>query len=222
MLSNIISKWKHFSYRLKSNRTKFTEIYNQKGFTGEAYPSSGIGSSLEQTERIREQLPQLLIEYRIHTIVDAPCGNFTWMSKANLTGFEYYGFDIVKNVIEQNQKKYAKKNIHFDEMDIVKQVPPTADLILCRDCLVHLSNRDALKALSNFKKSGSKYLLTTTFINRDKNIDLVSGRGWRPINLQKQPYNLPHPLLLIDEACTEADGLYSDKALGLWFIRNLP
>jgi 2-polyprenyl-3-methyl-5-hydroxy-6-metoxy-1,4-benzoquinol methylase len=221
MRSNIISKWKHFSYRLKSNKTKFTEIYNQKGFTGETYPSSGIGSSLKQTERIREQLPQLLIEYRIHTIVDAPCGDFTWMSKVNLDDFDYYGFDIVKNVIEQNQQQYAKKNINFDELDIVKQIPPTVDLILCRDCLVHLSNQDALKVLSNFKKSASKYLLTTTFINRDKNIDLVSGRGWRPINLQKQPYNLPHPLLLIDEECTEADGLYSDKVLGLWRIKDL-
>jgi hypothetical protein len=218
----IFSKWKHFSYRLKSNRTKFTETYNKKGFTGEAYPASGIGSSPESTERIREQLPQLLVEYKIHTIVDAPCGDFTWMSKVNLNDFEYHGFDIVKNVIAQNQKKYAQKNIHFDEMDIVKQISLPADLILCRDCLVHLSNHDALKALSNFKKSGSKYLLTTTFINRDKNIDLVSGRGWRPLNLQKEPFNFSQPLILINEHCKESNGIYSDKSLGLWFIKNLP
>lgn len=222
MFDELLSKWKHFSFRLKSNKVKFTQIYNDKGFTGEEFPASGIGSSLEQTETIRRQLPKVLNQYGIHNLVDAPCGDFTWMSEVNLNGFNYQGVDIVKSVIKQNRTLYTQSNIRFDELDIVKQIPPTADLIFCRDCLVHLSNCDALKALSNFKKSGSKYLLTTTFVSRDKNVDLVSGRGWRPINLQQHPYNFPRPILLIDEACTESNGQYDDKALGLWLIKDLP
>ena len=206
---------------VQSNKTKFTEIYERNGFTGASYPSSGIGSSLDQTIKLREELPKLFSEYNIHSIVDAPCGDFTWMNEINLDKYEYYGFDIVSKVIVQNQKKYAKENIHFDELDIVKHIAPAVDLIICRDCLVHLSNRDALKALSNFKKSGSKYLLTTTFSARDRNPDLVSGRGWRPLNLQKPPFNFPAPLLLINENCTESGGIYSDKSLGLWLIENL-
>ncbi len=183
---------------------------------------SGIGSSLDQTERIRELLPLLLMEYRIWSIVDVACGDFTWMREINLSGFHYHGFDIVTSIVKQNRALYAKKNIQFDELDIVKQSPPCAELILCRDCFVHLSNRNNLKALSNFKKSGSTYLLTTTFTHQNLNTDLVSGRGWRPINLEKEPYKFPPPLLLLDEVCTESNGLFVDKALGLWIIKNLP
>lgn len=221
-LDRLISKWNHFSYRIKSNKKKFTEIYDKSGFTGHGCPLSGIGSSLEQTGRVRERLPLLLTEYGIRSLVDAPCGDFTWMRKVNLSGIDYHGLDIVKNVVEQNRSHYARENIRFDELDIVKQPPPCADLILCRDCLVHLSNRDVMKALSNFKKSSSTYLLTTTFVDREDNDNLVSGRGWRPLNLQKPPYNFPPPLTLINEGCTEADGRFADKSLGLWLIENLP
>lgn len=222
MFDGLKSKWNHFSFRLKSNKDKFTEIYQQNGFTGDKYPASGIGASLKQTEIIRKQLPQIFKNLGIITVIDAPCGDFAWMSTIDLNGFDYHGFDIVDSVVENNRNQFAHDTIRFDALDIVSQVLPPADLILCRDCFVHLSNRDALKALSNFKKSGATYLLTTTFTNVDTNIDLVSGRGWRPLNLQKSPFNLPHPLLQIDEACTEADGQFSDKALGLWKIMELP
>ncbi|PKN38356.1 MAG: hypothetical protein CVU62_05750 [Deltaproteobacteria bacterium HGW-Deltaproteobacteria-2] len=221
MFYALILKWKHFSYRLKSNKAKFTEIYATGGFTGKRHPSSGIGSSLEQTAVIRQEIAKLLVDYKIRSLVDVPCGDFTWMSIVNLEGVEYQGFDIVEHIIVANKKKYAAHNLKFGVLDIVKEMPTKADLIFCRDCLVHLSNLDALKALSNLKKSGSSYLLTTTFPNADENVDMVSARGWRPLNLQKQPFNLPEPLLLINENCTESGGIYSDKSLGLWLIKNL-
>jgi len=217
-----MSKLKHFSYRLKSNKRKFKEIYNGNGFTGAAYPSSGIGSSLKQTEQLRQKLPLLFTKYKIKTIVDAPCGDFSWMQCIDLSCLEYLGVDIVDKVIENNENKYDKNNIRFSVLDIIKQAPPKADLILCRDCLVHLSNSDALKALSNFKNSNSKYLLATTFINCNKNIDLVSGRGWRPLNMEVPPFNLPRPLTIINEHCTEAEGKFADKSLGLWLLKDLP
>jgi hypothetical protein len=220
-LQYLVAKWKHFSYRIKSRKQKFTEIYEKCGFSGEEFPMSGIGSSLDQTEQLRRRLPLLFSEYGITSLVDAPCGDFTWMEHVNLEGVEYHGFDIVRSVVEKNRLRYGRDNIQFDELDIVKQVPLRADLILCRDCLVHLSNGDALKALANFKKSGSRYLLTTTFTDREENTDLVSGRGWRTINLNKPPFNLPRPLTLIVEGCTEADGQFGDKSLGLWLLKDL-
>ncbi len=221
MWDALISKWKHFSFRFKSNKTKFTEIYAKEGFTGKQYPASGIGSSSEQTVVIRQMLPKLFIDYKILSMVDVPCGDFTWMSKVNLESIAYQGFDIVEVVIETNKKKYTRPNLTFGVLDIVKEIPPKADLLFCRDCLVHLSNRDILRALRNFKKSGSIYLLTTTFPNTDVNADMVSARGWRPLNLQKPPFDFPEPLLLTNENCTESGGMYSDKSLGLWLIENL-
>ena len=106
-------------------------------------------------------------------------------------------------------------------MDIVKEDLPTADVIICRDCFVHLSNKDIIEALKKFKRSQSHYLLTTTFYNIKENNDLVSGRGWRPINLQKSPFNFPEPIKLISENCTEQNGKYLDKSLGLWKLEQI-
>jgi hypothetical protein len=105
-------------------------------------------------------------------------------------------------------------------MDITKIIPSKVDLILCRDCLFHLSYKDIFSALKNFKKSKSRFLLTTTFTNRTKNRNIFSG-GWRPINLELPPFNLPRPVKIINENCTEADGKYSDKSLGLWNLESI-
>ena len=81
---SLIGKLKHVSYRFRSRESKFSEIYEKKGFTGEAYPLSGIGSSLEQTKKLREKLPELFKQYDIHSLVDAPCGDFFWMQSVEL------------------------------------------------------------------------------------------------------------------------------------------
>ncbi len=94
------------------------------------------------------------------------------------------------------------------------------DLIFCRDCLVHFSNDNILKTFENLKNTGSKYILTTTFTECDENIDIVTG-DWRIINLTLAPFNLPEPLQIINENCTEGDGAFSDKSLGLWKISDL-
>ena len=97
-----------------------------------------------------------------------------------------------------------------------------ADLIFSRDCLVHLSFDAALCVVANFKRSGAKYLLTTTFTQRDRNNDLIGkDQFWRPLNLQLSPFSFPAPVLLIDEGGTEELGQYPDKCLGLWLLEDL-
>lgn len=218
----IISKWKHFSFRIRSRKSIFTEIYDRGGFGGKDVPPSGIGSSLEQTERIRQALSSIIEKFAITSLVDAPCGDFTWMQKVNLGQLRYRGFDIVRSVVEKNRLLYGRANVEFGELDIVESVAPIADLFLCRDCLVHLSNKDALKAITNIKESGCRYLLTTTFSNLVRNRDMVSGRGWRAVNLQKPPFDFPEPITLVVEGCTEENEKYRDKCLGLWSVKELP
>jgi len=91
---------------------------------------------------------------------------------------------------------------------------PSADLILCRDCLVHLSYDDIRNALKNICSSNIRYLLTTTFPNRE-NRDIETGQ-WRPLNLEAHPFFLPKPIAVINENCSESKGAYSDKSLALW------
>jgi hypothetical protein len=97
---------------------------------------------------------------------------------------------------------------------------PEADLLLCRDCLVHLSFADIGRALSNVLRSGLPYLLTTTFPECEVNEDIVTG-DWRPLNLELEPFGFPPPSELLNERCSEAGGLFADKSLGLWQLAEL-
>jgi hypothetical protein len=105
-------------------------------------------------------------------------------------------------------------------LNLIKDPLPKSDLIIVRDCLVHLSNKDVINAIKNIKSSGSKYLLTTTFTNLSLNSDILTGE-WRPLNLLCAPFNLSNPLLVINENCTEGNGEYSDKSMALWEIESL-
>ncbi|MCP5107879.1 MAG: class I SAM-dependent methyltransferase [bacterium] len=178
---------------------------------------SGPGSSIEQTAEIRKEIARLLIDYKIKSIVDIPCGDFNWMKQLDLTGIKYTGADIVKELIRENNKQYSNEKISFVNLDLTNDQLPACDLIICRDCLVHFSFRDIQRAVENIINSGSKYLLTTTFVEQEANEDTVTG-GWRPINLEKAPFNFPPPLHAIDENCTEMNGAFKDKSLSLFKI----
>lgn len=183
---------------------------------------SGPGSNLAQTNTISKEIPKLLKELKVKTLLDAPCGDFNWMQYVNLDVLTaYIGMDIVPNVINQNQIKYGNSQRTFVFGNIIADTLPQVDLILCRDCLVHFSIAQIFTTLKNLKKSKSKYLLTTTFTKPHENLnkDILVGY-WRPLNLQAPPFNFPKPLLIINEQCPLSQ--YADKSLALWRIEDLP
>jgi hypothetical protein len=135
-------------------------------------------------------------------------------------GIEYIGVDIVEELVARLNGKHASAQLRFECHDLVTDILPRADVILCRDCLVHLPLHEVGVVLRNFVKSGSTWLLTTTFPSTAANAD-VRWSGWRPLNLQAEPFLLPEPQRLINEGCTEDEGKYSDKSLGLWRLADL-
>jgi len=201
------------------NSEFFTEVY-VKGLWGTVESRSGNGSNLKQTTTIREHLSILFRSLGVKRLLDAPCGDFYWMNRVELDVDEYIGADIVRELIEENRRRYEEPSRKFIVLDITEDEIPKVDLILCRDCLVHFSFRDISSTLENIKRSGSTYLLTTTFSERDKNEDIYTG-DWQPYNLQQPPFNFPEPVSLINENCTIGDGIYADKCLGLWKISDI-
>lgn len=198
----------------KPMNMKFIEIFSNNEWGCEE-SISGSGSSVAETIVIRRKLPILLKKISARSLLDISCGDFNWMSKVDLNFLdEYLGGDIVLDIITQNKKKYEKGIIKFKLVDMTKTKLPKMDVILCRDCFIHFSYKDIFAALRNFKKSKSKYLLTTTFINRQKNRNIFTG-GWRTINLQKPPFNFPKPNKLILESFNLA------KCLGLWKMEDI-
>ncbi|HVZ93307.1 MAG TPA: hypothetical protein VG797_02240 [Phycisphaerales bacterium] len=107
-------------------------------------------------------------------------------------------------------------SLRFLTLDITRDQLPKVDLILCRDCLVHLSNKMVSAALNNFKSSGAKYLLTTTYPGavQGENRDIATGQ-FRMVDLTLPPFNMPKPERLINEQSAEG-GLH--KSLGLWSL----
>lgn len=198
----------------KSTSDIFTDIFRNNKW-GSEESVSGPGSSLKQTGRVRDYLAHAIASYQIRHILDVPCGDFNWMKHVNLNGVHYTGIDIVHDLVENNIIQYGQENISFSVKDITKDPLGDADLILCRDCLMHLSNRQVFLALDNFCKTSSKYLLTTSFVNTTTNTDIAHGQ-WRPINLMLPPFSIGTPLEIINEGLEEDDGKYSDKSLVLW------
>ena len=204
--------------RFSTAEERFRHIYDTNHWD-EAESVSGPGSTMEETEPIRRELPALLGELGATSLLDLPCGDFYWMQHTDLAGIDYIGGDLVGELIERNQAKHARDGVKFQKIDLVNDELPAVDVIFCRDCLVHLSFADAHAALANVALSGAKWLLTTSFPRVTRNDDIVTGQ-WRPLNLMLPPFNLPEPAKRIAENCTETD--FADKLLGVWPIADVP
>jgi hypothetical protein len=211
---------------LKNSRlaNKFTHIYRKNLFNG-SVSLSGNGSDLGQTSELRLKLPNLIKSLNVRTLLDIPCGDLYWISKIDLNNVTYIGADIVPDLVALNSEKYGSAFKNFIVLDLSREVPPKVDLIFCRDLFVHLSTRDIKSALQNISKSKSTYLAMTTFSDqRDyKGLRRITrGVGWRPINFQLEPWVFQDPLYLINEKCSEENGLWGDKSIGVWRISDLP
>lgn len=202
-------------------KDRFSRIYDHNIFGGRL-SRSGEGSDLAQTATIQREIPAVLKQIGARSLLDAPCGDWFWMQHVELGVERYIGADIVPDLIARNQQRYGGYKRDFQCLDLTEDPLPKAEVILSRDCLVHLSLSDAIRMLTNFKNSGSTYLLTTTFTDTSCNYELVGKhKFWRPLNLQLEPFNFPKPILIINEGCTEERGRYSSKSLGLWRLENI-
>ena len=182
-------------------KERFSKIY-AINYWGNSESVSGKGSTVEHTEKLREFLPYIFKKYKVGIVFDAPCGDFNWMRLVvDKLDVNYLGADIVPELIKNNKQNYQTEKISFIEMDLTKDLFPNADLMICRDCLFHLSFEDTKKLLKNFLDSNIEYLLTTTYANKSLfvNTDIVSGH-FRLIDLTISPYNFPSsPLEMIED-----------------------
>ena len=210
-------RWYRMLLRHVTNQGLFTLFYDQNLWNNPE-SVSGPGSTLEATREIRDALPRLLKTYHIRSVLDIPCGDFHWMQSVNLHQTRYIGGDIVKALIEKNSIRYSSEKHCFKVLDLIRDPLPQVDLVLCRDGMVHLSDKEIMLALKNIRKSGSRYLLATSFPDKPVNVD-PGITHWRPLNLQQPPFGLPPPLEIIHE--NEKDGRYVDKSLCLWKLDTL-
>jgi hypothetical protein len=209
-----------FRLRHRGLATTFERIHHEN-YWADGESRSGPGSGASQTARLVAELPGLLASVGARSVLDIPCGDFAWMQHVDLTDIDYIGGDIVASLVEDNNARFGGDHVRFDVLDLTSDALPRCDVVLVRDCLVHLSHRRVWRALQNVKASGSTWLLTTTHPEHPENPDVSTGR-WRPLSLTAPPFAFPAPHALLVEGCTERDGRHRDKSLGLWRVADLP
>jgi hypothetical protein len=182
---------------------------------------SGVGSALDATRVVRAELPKALHKLEARVLLDVPCGDFTWMEHVDLNGIEYIGGDIVPSIVEENQRLYGSDSRRFALVDLTRDELPDGDVLLCRDCLVHLSYENIRAVLANIARSKIRYVMMTSFPGRGGNRDVQDG-DWRTLDFQAPPFSFPEPGLTIVEECEEEEGSYADKSLLAWRVADLP
>lgn len=200
-------------------RSIFSAIYRGNAW-GDRQSASGPGSNLRQTEILARELPVLLAELGVRTLVDAPCGDMNWMRRLAYPFARYHGIDVAPEVIAKLKGEIWADTYEFTCADITRDPLPDADAILCRDALVHLPYEMIDAFVANLKRSRIPYLLTTTFPEK-VNKDIALGE-WRALNLEDAPFDWPSPLRLIRERAPNPGDPYNDKSLAVWRVPQIP
>jgi SAM-dependent methyltransferase len=173
----------------------FSRIYDQGewGRNGAGEGTSGVGSIYENARPYVEFLQNFIVTHQIKSVVDVGCGDWELCKYIHWDKIKYYGYDVVRDVIEKDNLKYGTKRIKFIFADGIHANLPKADLLICKDVLQHLPNSYIHTFIS--KMDGFKYSLVTNDIsaptvpNPQINKDIPMGSG-RFVDLTKAPFGI--------------------------------
>ena len=185
----------------RSNAVIFRNIYENRlwgvGSDPEVPFYSGIGSYDPSVIQYVSLVIDIINRYDVSNVVEIGCGDFTVASQYADKCKSYLGIDVVKALVEHNQRTYGTKAVSFLFADASRTKLPACDLCIIRQVLQHLSNRDIMNILTNIT---SKYILVTehlpaahkiTSFNLDKkpgaDIRVPQGSG---VFIDRPPFNL--------------------------------
>ena len=196
----------------------FADIYRRELWRQGGESSSGPGSRRTATVALRRQLPELLRRLAVATMLDVGCGDYNWMREVELGLDLYIGLDVVFDVVLENRLRYGGPRRRFLLRDLIRDPLPRAELVLCRDVLIHFPDEDLIRAMRAIIDTGARFLLASTFVDRAHNPPIALG-DWRPLNMQLPPLSLPAPRDWMIETPPETG--YDDKRLALWDLHEL-
>ncbi|MFG6686685.1 class I SAM-dependent methyltransferase [Mariniflexile sp. HNIBRBA6329] len=175
-----------------------TQIYDLKLWGGNDFDFySGSGS--HDLEITKPYLDAIITFLETHnnalTICDLGCGDFNIGKHLTKYTKKYMAVDIVESLIARNKKLFKEANLEFQCLDIAKDELPTADCIILRQVLQHLSNLEVQSVVKKLK--AYKYIILTEHVpfgNFIPNKDIISGQGIRlkqnsGVNLLEAPFH---------------------------------
>jgi SAM-dependent methyltransferase len=193
--------------RGRANSAIFDEIY-RKNFWGGEGVYSGQGSDQANTAEYERLVADYAIEHGIRSIVDIGCGDFQVSERilARLPeSVTYRGLDVSSVAVERNSALFASERVSFAQCDAAGDELPAGDLVLVREVLQHLSNRDILAILPKLRRFPHAIVTNTRRKGaRPRNADQASGASSRVATcgglwLELPPFGQPIEELLVVE-----------------------
>ena len=179
-------------------RQIFSEIYRKKLWGGRFSigPCSGSGSrDPTMVAPYVEAVRCFLSKLGGPSVVDVGCGDFHVGSRLVTCAGRYIGCDVVDFVIAENQRRHP--GVEFVVCDAVTDDLPRGDVVLVRQVLQHLNNRQVAQILP--KLCNYRYAIITEhipgFADFIPNLDKAAGPDHRVnfgsgLVLTEPPFNL--------------------------------
>lgn len=198
----------------KTEQEVFAEIY-QTGYwkNGPGGSVSGPGSSPEATQLLQTELKAFFRDQQIASLGDVGCGDFNWMAGLVKDIPSVRGYEIVPDLVGKLNAQNDQPNLEFICLNILEESPAPAEMMICRDCLVHFSLENIQLALKNLLPTATRFLALTHFPEVKHNEDIATG-NWRPLNMTLAPFHLPPPDFFFTD-------IMEDKGLAIWKMETL-
>lgn len=184
----------------------FDLIY-QNGWWGDVDRASGHGSFGIWADAFVGIILKLVEEHGLRRVVDVGCGDFNVGRRIAPHVDSYLGLDVSRVIVERNRRDFEKvQNVTFETFDLIEKRPPPADLVLVRQVLQHLTNRQVEAALDNLEASEARWIIVAEDVvngprNASPNTDLphisVSTRSnfGSGVLLNQPPFSRPAELI---------------------------
>lgn len=181
-----------FAYASSQCESIFNEIY-RIGLWGRNAAGEGIsgpGSTVAEAGPYLDFLRSFLDSYAVQSIVDLGCGDWVLGKEIDWGGRHYLGIDVASDMIRKNQMRYAQDKVQFFHLNGAVDALPQADLLICKDVLMHLSFAEIFGVLSQLHKY--KYVILVDDVASKgvtHNYDIATGQ-YRPLDLVRAPFGL--------------------------------
>jgi hypothetical protein len=128
----------------------FERIYLE-GTWGQKF-DSGAGSADAITGSYVGLVRSFIDEHEIRSVVDLGCGDFRVGRRLVSSDVEYIGVDLVRPLVERNQRLYGSPKVRFEHANLIEDELPRGELALLRQVLQHLSNDEIERVLERTRQ----------------------------------------------------------------------
>ena len=132
----------------------FTEIYKKQiwGDGSEKNPLSGGGSNPNSASPYVEFIRQTIESNGVESVLDVGHGDWTMWRDYKFENVSYIGIDVASEISNDLTMKFGNNSRKFLEFESENYVYPPSDLIISKEVLQHLPNKDVILFLEKISE----------------------------------------------------------------------